>query len=95
MKIITNGNKTSIVAGDHNINLLNYSTNQQTIDFINDLHANSILPNDYSSYPIWDSCATLIDNFLTNKISDSHFTGIILDDISDHLPILLIGDVRF
>ena len=44
MKIITKGIKMCIVTGDYNINLLNYSTNQQTSDFVNDLHANAILP---------------------------------------------------
>ena len=45
----------------------------------------------YSIYSIEHS-ATLIDNILTNKIfrSDSKYlSGIILEDISDHLPIFI------
>ena len=68
MKIITKGNKTCLVAGDYNINLLNYSTNQQTGDFIDDLHANSILRMITRPIRYGNFCATLIDNFLTNKI---------------------------
>ena len=46
----------------------------------------------YSIYSLEHS-ATIIDNILTNKIfrSDSKYLfGIILEDISDHLPIFYI-----
>ena len=47
---------------------------------------------------IWEHCATLIDNILTNIIisSDSkHLSGITIEKISDHLPVsFLTGEME-
>ena len=41
-----------------------------------------------------EDCAILIDNILSNELYDNNLSGIILDDLSDHLPILFVtGDI--
>ena len=37
-----------------------------------------------------DSSMTIIDNIFTNKSCDSHVSGVILNNISDHFPIFYI-----
>ena len=58
------------------------------------LFSYSILPEAPTRYG--DSSMTLIDNIFTNKSCDSHVSEVILNDISNHLPIFYItGNMVF
>ena len=84
--------KTNLfLMGDCNINLLNHKTHADTGDFLTILYANTMLPM-ITRTPRYDEfSATLIDNIITNKFSGTSLAGILLDDISDHLPVFLIA----
>ena len=43
-------NKDVFLMGDFNINLLNYESNRETADFLNNMHSNSLVP--YITLPI-------------------------------------------
>jgi len=83
--------KNIIVAGDFNINLLNHNVHLETETFLNSLFGLKLIPMIKRPTRYGDTCATLIDNFFTNMDLDTQLlkSGIILDDISDHLPIFL------
>lgn len=83
-------NKNLILAGDYNINLLNHNHHEATESFLNIMYSHRMLPMIKRPTRYGDSCATLIDNIFTNLLSESNFSGIVLDDISDHLPIFFI-----
>jgi endonuclease/exonuclease/phosphatase family metal-dependent hydrolase len=80
-----------IIAGDFNINLLSLNLREKYSDYFNlminnGLTAHMSLPTRLSKY-----AATLIDHIFT-KSSSSHISsqsGIILSQISDHLPIFI------
>ena len=83
-----------ILAGDYNINLFNYLSNNDIGNVVNDLFDMSVLPMIKRPTRYGENCATLIDNILSNKSYDNNLSGIILDDLTDHLPIFFVtGDI--
>ena len=85
LQIATENNTKCFLAGDFNVNLLNQS-HSDTENFIDMLFSYSILPEIKAPTRYGDSSLTLINNIFTNKSCDSHVSGVILNDISDHLP---------
>lgn len=81
-------NSKTIVTGDFNINILNschepnnyFLTSMQTLNFL----PNISMPTRFSS--IDNVAPTLLDHVWTN-ILESHHSGIILLDITDHCPV--------
>ena len=53
----------------------------------------SVLPMIKRPMRYGKNCTALIDNILSNKLYDNNLSGIILDDLSDHLPILFLSQV--
>ena len=80
-------NKFCIISGDFNINLLN-PTNPSSKSFINLFIFYSFLPQIHMPTRITDNSSTLIDNVLSNILPSSK-SGILISDISDHLPIFM------
>ena len=75
-----------ILCGDFNIDLLNYENNYISLQFLNSIQSNSLLPTITKPTRVTDDTATLIDNiFVMNPINVSF--GIVICDISDHFPI--------
>ena len=66
----------------------------QSIQFIESLFAFSFLPMITKPTRITAHSATLIDNIFTNNTTVSSKNGLIISDISDHLPIfsIVFGD---
>jgi hypothetical protein len=89
---ITTKRASCILAGDFNINLLNCETNIETDHFLNNLHSLSYFP--LITRPTRFTCAssTLIDNIFTNIPIETAITGILVADISDHLPVFYISE---
>lgn len=79
------------LAVDYNINLLNNNSHNETHNFLNIMY-------DYKFYPLIThptrfshTGSTLIDNIFTNCMEEDYQTGIILSDVSDHLPVFYVG----
>ena len=79
--------------GDFNINLMNYSSHQDSCDFINNMYANSFIPLINRPTRVTEHSATLIDHIYTNNIKDNihMFQGILVTDISDHYAIFHVS----
>ena len=84
-------NKKCYIMGDFNINLLQYDTDNTVKNFINVLSSHSFYPTISKPTRITSYSSTLIDNILTNDFLN-HSAGILVTDISDHLPVFLIID---
>ena len=88
----TEKQKDIIVGSDHNFDLLKCGIHQQTQDFLNLFLDNDMWPKITKPTRITKSCATLIDNnFVCPCIYNQHSSGILVDNISDHLPCLLVA----
>ena len=79
-------NKTIIIMGDFNINLLHYETSPNVNNYINCMLSNHFQPVSLQPSRITNNSSTLIDNIFTNAIDCKMFSGNILFQISDHLP---------
>ena len=77
LRTILNERKTFMLMEDMNFDLLNTDTNHQTTDFVHNMFANMIT----------HQTATLIDDIITDIHEYSIKSGILYNDISDHLPI--------
>ena len=83
-------NRTCIILGDFNINLLNCSSHLSTENFINTMSSYFFNPHILKPTRITHHSATLIDNIFFNSIKYHTISGNLLTDISDHLPNFLI-----
>ena len=89
---ITKENKVSYVMGDYNIDLLKDDTHAQTHNYLDYIYSLSLIPTIYKPTRITDSTATIIDNILTNADNVVE-SAIVVTDISDHLPTVLVSDL--
>ena len=76
--------------GDFNLDLLNTDLHSATNEFINVLFSHFLYPLISRPTRLTSYSATLIDNIFTNNISASCDNGLIINDLSDHLPIFTL-----
>ena len=87
---IDNENKICYFLGDFNLNLFEIHSDQHVNSFIELFFSYSFVPLITKATRITPSSATLIDNVFVNDINRVFRSGILMSDISDHLPIFLI-----
>ena len=96
-KILSNSttvNKTFFLAGDFNINLLDFQTNKKVQSFVNLMFGFSMIPTINKPTRVTKHTATAIDNIITNCIINSDFkSAIVKTDLSDHFPIIFIHEL--
>ena len=76
--------------GDFNLNLLHYQNHIPTQEFMNSLFSHLFLPMINRPTHLTAHSATLIDNIFTNCPVQSVCNCILLNEISDHLPIISV-----
>ena len=77
--------KEIYIAGDFNIDLLQYETNNKCRDFYNLITSNGFLPLITQPSRFSDTTQTLIDNIFTNTFDRDCESGNILVEFADHL----------
>jgi len=90
------GNRQVLIGTDSNYDLLKMENHPSTASFFNTFMTNSFLPAISKPTRITDHSATLIDNIYINNMTqqtDFH-SCILLEDISDHLPIFCSINVK-
>ena len=92
---ISKENKYCYIMGDFNLNLLNEQLHQLTSEFLDIMYANMLFPTITLPTRITWHSATFIDNIFTNDLINYAFSGLLLSDISDHLPIFSIFNKKF
>ena len=87
--------KHHIIGLDHNLNLLNYEHHSPMRKFLELLIDRDQLPCITRPTRLTHHSATLIDNVLVSKeLYPVQHSGIVLSDISDHLPCLVISKAK-
>ena len=89
MSITSKDNKHCYLTGDFNLNLFHYENHIPTEEFMNALFSHLFLPL-IRPTRLTAHSATLIDNIFTNCPAQSVCNCILLNDISDHLPIISV-----
>jgi hypothetical protein len=87
---ISKENKTIILLGDFNINLLNTISDENISNFLDSLGNHLILPQITLPTRVTPSSKTLIDNIFTSPIKFEKVSGNLTTGISDHLPQFLL-----
>lgn len=87
--------KVIFICGDFNIDLLNPTKHKMTDEFINTMYSMSLYPKITRPSRITPHCATLIDNIFTNDIDIDTVGGLLINDISDHLPVFTVYDNNY
>ena len=86
-------NKTIVLLGDFNIDLLNLDTSEHASTFLDNLASNSLQPQILLPTRVSNNSKTLIDNIFCNipsPLVKRAISGNISSSISDHLPQLFI-----
>ena len=85
-------NSREIIIGlDHNLDFLNRNSHENTQKFIENILDQDLIPVITKPTRITRSCATLIDNILLSKtLCSSEQCCIIENDLSDHLPSMVV-----
>ena len=79
--------KDTFIIGDFNLNLLKMNSSDYVNDFVTRMYASSFYPLITKPTRITKNTATLIDNIFVNNVSRISKKGILISDLSDHLPI--------
>ena len=82
--------KTVFICGDFNIDLLKYETHNGTRAFTDIMFSYGMYPLIDKPSRITEYSHSLIDNIFTNEPEHNEFAGLLINDISDHLPIFAI-----
>lgn len=88
-------NKTVFVCGDFNIDILNPHNNKSTDEFVNTMYSMSLFPKITRPTRITTNSATLIDNIYSNEMENKLKSGILINDITDHLPVFISYDYNY
>ena len=85
-----NQNTPIIVGTDHNLDFLKNDVHQITQDFIQYNLETKLIPVITGPTRIMKNSAILIDNiFISQSLTDDYRCGLLVNDMSDHLPCLL------
>ena len=76
--------KSILLLGDFNDNLLNYNEHNETNDFLDSCASNSFIPLILQPTRITSHSNTLIDNIFSNVIDSDIVSGNLIATISDH-----------
>ena len=86
-----NNNKTIVVTGDFNYDILKYEYNSIINDFINLMYSHFLQPFILEPTRIVNNNrSSLLDNIFTNTHNKTLNSGNLSDKISDHMPNFLI-----
>ena len=90
----TTVNKTFFLAGDFNINLLDFETNKKVQSLVNIMFEFSMIPTINKPKRVTKHTATAIDNIITTCIINSDFKiAIVKTDLSDRFPFIFINEL--
>ena len=85
-------NKTVYLCGDFNINILNSDRDTNTGNFLDMLYSYGLHPLVTKPTRITEYSKTIIDNIFTTETDIAINSGLLICDITDHLPVFAIPE---
>lgn len=83
-------NNIVFLCGDVNIDLENSSSLNTKSDFINSMNSLNLFPIISKPKRITSKSATVLDNIFTKAVDGKIVSGILITDVSDHLPVFTV-----
>ena len=80
-------NKPIIIGTDQNFDYIKFETQKHTSDLLKTFFSASMIPTITKPTRVTPTSATLIDNIYIKNVHSQIYSGILCEDISDHLPI--------
>jgi len=90
LQYVSRENKTLVLLGDFNIDLLKHSTNREVSNFLDILGSHLIIPHVLLPTRITETSKTLIDNIFSTITGSDCASGNLLHSVSDHLAQFLL-----
>ena len=88
-------NKATIVAGEFNLNMINYTQVRGAHQFLETLLSDNFIPQITLPARVTKNSVTLIDNIFSDNHDHKCISGNTTTSISDHLPqVLIIGNLK-
>ena len=87
---LSHENKTIVLMGDFNIDLLKYDAEKDYADFLDTMYASFLLPYIIILSRVTPRSKNLIDHIFSNNIEDGSISGNIVTTISDHYAQFLL-----
>jgi hypothetical protein len=84
MEVLNTENKSCVIMGDMNIDLLKFGSHRKTSDYLDNLFSYGYLPLITRPTRVSKSSATLIDHIYINDLTSIGHAGIIITDVADH-----------
>ena len=84
--------KDVYVCGDFNMDLMKHNENRRTPEFIDIMFNVGLHPVISKPTRITSSTNSLIDNIFTNCINYDIYSDLLINDLSDHLPIFIVNE---
>ena len=78
------------MCGDFNINLINSGTETNTAQFLDLIYSYGLQPLITKPNRVTESTKNLIDNVFTSEINANIQPGLLIHDITDHLPVFVL-----
>lgn len=90
------GNKTFCICGDRNIDFffLKMSNHKASSDFFELFFGRGFYPLITKPSRVTEKSATLIDHIFINCLESNIISGLVINDISDHLPVFVTLDYK-
>ena len=89
-KLSKESNKKIIILGDFNIDLIKTNTNNNASEFLDIIYSSYLIPHITSPTRLSSRSHTLIDNVISNVITEDTISGNVINTIPDHLGQFLI-----
>ena len=80
--------------GDFNLDLLKYTTDTSTAQFLDEMYSSSLLPEITSPTRISTKSRTVIDNIFSTDSPEEPILGKIITSISNHLAQFLLFPIH-
>ena len=84
--------KTIFICGDFNLDIVKHNSNHATQYFLDTMYSLGLYPLIDRPSRITNHSSTLIDNIFTNAKEYNNVSGLLVNDITDHLPIFAFCD---
>ena len=85
--------KTIFLCGDFNLDILKHNTNHGTKYFLDTIYSLGLYPLIDRPSRITNHSSTLINNIFTNAKEYTNVSGLLINGITDHLPIFAFCDI--
>ena len=93
-RIISNEKKECYIMGNYNKDLLKDVRDKPTHDYLDFIYSYCMIPSILKPTRITETSSTIIDKIILTNCDDEMTTAVLVTDITDHFPTILINKAK-